>query len=173
MTLQSAQPARAGTVAGSSGSLAPAGWETGAVFPRTAATTLHARLLVGADGVHSLIARRLEVQRPSQRQRKIALVTHMRGIRDLGVYGEMHVGRGRYVGLAPLEPLEIGDLCNVAIVVDEREALRLAGRVATFFDEALRDFPALAPRLTGARRTKDILAISRLAVSARCFSPMG
>jgi flavin-dependent dehydrogenase len=136
-------------------------------------TTLRARLLVAADGVHSMIARRLGVQRPSARHRKIALVTHMRGIRDLGRYGEMHVGRGRYVGLAPLEPPEVGDLCNVAVVVDEREASRLAGRVDAFFDEALQGFPALAPRLAEARRTKNILAVSRLAVSAQRFSAEG
>jgi flavin-dependent dehydrogenase len=167
LALQSAQPTRAGTNGGAAGTIQ--GERTASV----ATTTLRARLLVAADGVHSLIARRLGVQRPSRRQRKIALVTHMRGIRDLGVYGEMYVGRSRYVGLAPLEPPEIGDLCNVAIVVDESEAPRLAGRVETFFDEALCDFPALAPRLADARRTKDILAISRLAVSARRLSADG
>ncbi len=167
LALQSAQPARAGTVAGATGN------SQGERKASLSTTTLQARLLVAADGVHSLIARRLGVQRPSRRQRKIALVTHMRGIRDLGCYGEMHVGRGRYVGLAPLEPTEIGDLCNVAIVVDESEAPRLAGHIEMFFDKALQDFPALAPRLADARRTKDILTISRLAVSARRFSADG
>ena len=136
-------------------------------------TVLRARLLVAADGVHSLIARRLGVQQPSTRHRKIALVTHMRGICNLGLYGEMHVGRGRYVGLAPLEPPEVGDLCNVAVVVDESEAPRLAGRVDAFFDEALQGFPALDGRLAEARRVKEILAVSRLAVSAQRFSADG
>jgi flavin-dependent dehydrogenase len=138
-----------------------------------AAKTLRARLLVAADGVHSMIARRLGVQQMSTRQRKIALVTHMRGIANLGAYGEMHVGRTSYVGLAPLEPPEIGDLCNVAIVVDEREASRLAGKTDTFFEARLREFPALAGRLEGAHRTKPILAISRLAVKARRLSTDG
>ncbi|HEX6778310.1 MAG TPA: hypothetical protein VF099_08925, partial [Ktedonobacterales bacterium] len=131
------------------------------------------RLLVAADGVHSMIARRMDAHRPSTRHRKIALVTHMRGIRDLGVYGELHVGRGLYAGLAPLEPPEIGDLCNVSIVVDERESKHLAGRVEDYFDESLQTFPALAPRLQDARRTKGLLAISRLAVTARRFSADG
>ncbi len=143
------------------------------VAKAASSTTLRARLLVAADGVHSMIARRLDFQRPSTRQRKIALVTHMRGIRSLGVYGEMHVGRGRYAGLAPLEPPEMGDLCNVAIVVDEAEAPRLAGRTEAFFDEGLQRFPTLAPRLDGARRVKSILAISRLANSARRLSTDG
>jgi flavin-dependent dehydrogenase len=143
----------------------------GADAPRTC--LLRARLLVAADGVHSMIARRLGVQQMSARQRKIALVTHMRGIAGLGVYGEMHVGRTSYVGLAPLEPPAHGDLCNVAIVVDEREAPQLAGKTDAFFDQRLREFPALAGRLEGARRAKPILAISRLAVKARRFSTDG
>lgn len=146
---------------------------TSAVSKMALSSTLRARLLVAADGIHSMIARRLDLQRSSTRQRKIALVTHMRGIHDLGVYGEMHVGRGRYVGLAPLEPPEIGDLCNVAIVVDEAEAPRLAGRTEDFFDEGLRGFPALAPRLDGAQRVKPLLAISRLATSAPKISTDG
>ncbi len=85
----------------------------------------------------------------------------------------MHVGRGLYVGLAPLEPPEIGDLCNVAMVVDETEAPRLAGRTNDFFDEALGGFPALATRLDGARRVKPLLTISRLATSARRLSADG
>lgn len=136
-------------------------------------TTLRVRLLVAADGVHSMIAHRMGAHRPSTHQRKIALVTHMRGIRDLGMYGELHVGRGLYAGLAPLEPPEIGDLCNVSIVVDERESKYLAGRVEAFFNESLQTFPALAPRLQDARRTKGLLAISRLAVTARRFSADG
>ncbi|HLW00144.1 MAG TPA: NAD(P)/FAD-dependent oxidoreductase [Ktedonobacterales bacterium] len=175
-TVQTAHPARKARQGTGSAAVphifGPGGDE--AENPAGASTqTLRARLLVAADGVHSLIARRLGVQRPSARQRKIALVTHMRGIRGLGLYGEMHVGRGRYVGLAPLEPPEVGDLCNVAIVVDEGEAPRLAGRVEAFFDEALTGFAALASRLGEAQRTKSILAISRLAVSAQHFSADG
>ena len=169
-TVQTAQPARVARSAGSSAAAVVVDGESQALSSQT---TLRVRLLVAADGVHSLIARRLDVQRPSARHRKLALVTHMRGIRGLGLYGEMHVGRGRYVGLAPLELPEVGDLCNVAVVVDEREAPKLAGHVETFFDEALQGFPALAARLGEAQRAKKILTISRLAVSARRFSGEG
>lgn len=170
-TVQTAQPALVARP--SAGSLSASDASTGERKAPVSPATLRARLLVAADGVHSLIARRLGAHRPSTRHRKIALVTHMRGIRDLGVYGELHVGHGLYAGLAPLEPPEIGDLCNVSIVVDERESQRLAGRVEAYFDESLRTFPALAPRLEGARRTKGMLATSRLAVSARRVSADG
>jgi len=128
--------------------------------------TLRAPLVVAADGLHSLIARRLGLHKPSHRLRRIALVTHMRGISDLTSYGEMHVGYGRYVGLAPLEPTAQGDLTNVAIVVDESEGRQIAGRVAPFFDAALQSFPQLARRLETAHRVKPILTTSRLAVRA-------
>ena len=58
-------------------------------------------------------------------------------------------------------------------MVDEREAPCLAGRVEAFFDEALQGFPALAPRLAEAQRTKGILTVSRLAVSAQRLSAEG
>ncbi len=172
-TARAAQSARSTDGSAAAAQTASAHEDAGAPDAGGAATTLRARLLVAADGVHSMIARRLGVQRPSASQRKIALVTHMRGIRDLKPYGEMHVGRGRYVGLAPLEPPEVGDLCNVAVVVDEREAPRLAGHIDAFFDNALQGFPALAPRLGSAWRAKGILAVSRLAVSAQRFSAEG
>jgi len=128
---------------------------------------LRASLVIAADGVHSTIARRLGLHQPSRRLRRIALVTHMRGISDLTPYGEMHVGYGRYAGLAPLEPPERGDLTNVAIVVDETEGQQIAGHVEAFFDEALRGFPGLTGRLAAARRVKPVLAVNRLAVRAR------
>jgi flavin-dependent dehydrogenase len=170
-TVQTAQPTLVARPTADSPSTSDA--STGERKAPISSATLRARLLVAADGVHSLIARRLGAHRPSTRHRKIALVTHMRGIRDLGVYGELHVGRGSYAGLAPLEPPEIGDLCNVSIVVDEQESKRLAGRVEAFFDESLQTFPALAPRLGEARRTKGMLTISRLAVSAHRISDDG
>ena len=102
---------------------------------------ISARLLLAADGVHSTVARRLGLHETS-RMRKVALVAHMRGIDGMGEYGEMHVAGRRYVGIAPLEPPEIGDLCNVAMVVDEaRDGRNLAGRPERFLLEALETFP--------------------------------
>ena len=100
-----------------------------------------ARLLLAADGVHSTVARRLGLHETS-RMRKVALVAHMRGIDGMGEYGEMHVAGRRYVGIAPLELPEVGDLCNVAMVVDEaRDGRNLAGRPERFLLEALETFP--------------------------------
>lgn len=86
--------------------------------------SMRASLLIGADGVHSLVARRLGLARPSRRLRQVAIVAHVRGIADLGSHGEMHVIAGGYCGIAPLG----GDLANVGMVVP---AARLAGDACT------------------------------------------
>jgi flavin-dependent dehydrogenase len=132
-----------------------------------------ARLLLAADGVHSTVATRLRLHETS-RMRKVALVAHMRGIAGMGEYGEMHVAGRRYVGIAPLEPPEIGDLCNVAMVVDEaRDGRKLAGRPERFLLEALETFPKLRGRLDQAAVTRRTLTISRLNVRAKRLSDAG
>ena len=101
-------------------------------------------LVIGADGVHSTVARRLGLARPSSRLRQVAIVTHMRGVQGLGAYGEMHVAPGGYCGVAPLRD----GLANVAIVVPAPQPRASSargraggpGRVGT--TEGSRDLPA-------------------------------
>jgi flavin-dependent dehydrogenase len=134
---------------------------------------ISARLLLAADGVHSTVARRLGLHETS-RIRKVALVAHMRGIAGMGEYGEMHVAGRRYVGIAPLEPPEVGDLCNVAMVVDEaRDGRKLAGQPERFLLEALETFPKLTGRLGAATVARRTLTISRINVHAKRLSDEG
>ncbi|HET9110675.1 MAG TPA: NAD(P)/FAD-dependent oxidoreductase [Ktedonobacterales bacterium] len=128
---------------------------------------IETRLLVAADGVRSTVARRLGLHVIS-RMRKIALVAHIRGITEMGDYGEMHVAGRRYVGVAPLEPPECGGLCNVAMVVDEaRDGRKVAGKPESFLLDALRTFPALRDRLGSLQVVRHTLTTSRLSVRAR------
>ncbi len=141
------------------------GWR---LTPVGAAEPIEARLLVAADGLHSTVARRLGLHEVS-RMRKIALVAHMRGIRGVGGYGEMHVAGRRYVGVAPMEPG--GDLCNVAMVVDERrDGPHIAGKPQQFLLDALQTFPLLRERLGPLMVERQTLTISRLSVRARRLS---
>lgn len=127
---------------------------------------LHAHVLVAADGVHSTIARRLGLQRPGI-LRKVGLVAHLRGIQGLADYGEVHVAGRRYVGLAPLEPTAVGDLCNVAMVVDEaREGRHLAGHPQAFLLDALESFPRLHGRLSHVTVVRPTLTTSGICVRA-------
>jgi flavin-dependent dehydrogenase len=85
--------------------------------------TLRTPLLVAADGVHSTVARRLGLAHPSRRLRQLAIVTHMRGVKDIGAYGEMHVTPAGYCGVAPLSD----GVANVAMVVPAPGGSAMAG----------------------------------------------
>ena len=130
---------------------------------------LRAAVTIGADGLHSVVARRLGVGRRSRRPRRLALVTHMAGFGRLGDYGEMHVRSREYAGIAPLG----GDLANVAVVVPLERGPEIGGRREAYFLDALRRFPGLAGRIDGARLTKPVLAIGPLAQEARRYSAGG
>lgn len=141
------------------------------LFPVSEAPPVCARLLVAADGVHSTVARRLGLHVAS-RVRKVALVAHLRGISGLTAYGEMHVAGRRYVGLAPLEPSTRGDLCNVAMVIDEgRDGRQLVRqRPDAFLRSALETFPRLRGRAEHATIVRKVLTTSGIRVRARRFS---
>lgn len=134
---------------------------------------LAARMLVGADGVHSLVARRLGLT-VETRMRKVAIVAHLRGIEALSEYGEMHIGCHRYVGLAPLEQNRPDPLCNVAMVVDEqREARALAGKPQEYLLHALATFPRLHDRVSLLTVERPALTTSRICARVRRRSAEG
>ena len=106
------------------------------------ARTIRAKVVVGADGAHSLLAREMGVVRPMPRLQKLALVTHYRMGRS-GPGVTMHL---------PLDGTEaccgVGAACgpegtrNINIVVPQSEAPRMAGRRQAYFEERLRrSFP--------------------------------
>ncbi|HEX9610198.1 MAG TPA: NAD(P)/FAD-dependent oxidoreductase [Candidatus Limnocylindria bacterium] len=104
---------------------------------------------VGADGVRSTIARLVGVERPVRFPRRLGLVAHYSGVDGLTDHGEMHVGAGGYVGLAPVPGGEL----NVGM------ALPLEGRLGSSrsrFEGAIAAIPAVAQRLAGARRVTPI-----------------
>jgi geranylgeranyl reductase family protein len=82
------------------------------VRSRKGRSTLHGRLLVGADGLRSRIAHQLSVAR-HRGTRRVALVAHVEGVPGVCDVGEIHVTRGGYVGLAPVG----NDVTNVAAVI--------------------------------------------------------
>ncbi len=130
-----------------------------------ASSVLNASLIVGADGLHSVVARRLGLARTSRIwPRRIALVAHYENFGDVGDWGEMHVERGvGYVGLASVE----GGLTNVAMVVPRSAAREVSADRTAFFESWLRARPQLAPRLRGATRVTPVLATGPFASHAR------
>jgi len=102
--------------------------------PGRAGEEIRARLVVGADGLRSVVLRRLRLLRRAPRLRKLALTAHVAEIEGLGGRGELHVLSDGCVGVAA-----VGDgTANVTVVVAGAEAGRgVAGRREEHFDRAL------------------------------------
>jgi geranylgeranyl reductase family protein len=113
---------------------------------------IEADLVVGADGVRSTVARVAGVERPVRFPRRLGLVAHYDGDPELADHGEMHVGRGYYVGLAPLP----GGQLNVGM------ALPMDGRTPASerFAAAIAGLPAVASRIAGRERVTPIRGAS-------------
>jgi menaquinone-9 beta-reductase len=122
---------------------------------------LRAQLIIGADGLRSVVARRAGLARASRWPRRIALVTHYRGIDDVGELGEMHVDPAGYMGIAAVGADEI----NVAVVVPISRAADIAVDPTDFLESWISDRPHLAPRFANATRTTPVRATGPFASS--------
>jgi geranylgeranyl reductase family protein len=130
-------------------------------------STAQARLVVGADGAHSIVARTLRLRRPVRWPRRLGLVTHLAGVPWSHDYGEMHVGRRGYVGVAPVGD----DLVSVGLV--RPLPRRRLGPAETALMSALAEYPELAARLRAGRRIEPVRGIGPLAYGVRSCSGSG
>ena len=122
-----------------------------------------ARLVVGADGLRSMVSRRLGLARGVRWPRRIALVTHFEGVRDIGSCGEMHVEADGYVGIA-----DVGHgVTTVALVVPTSRARDVAAGRSAFLDAWLADKPQLASRFRHATRVSPVVATGPFGARAR------
>lgn len=124
---------------------------------------IRARVVVGADGLRSVVATRLSLRRRWPRPRRIGIVGHWEGLAGLDDYGEMHVEHDGYVGMADVG----GGVANVSMVVPAWRAPELAGRAGGFYDEWLRARPQLRQRLRGARRIGSVQVTGPFATRTR------
>ena len=124
---------------------------------------IRARLVVGADGLRSIVARKLGVARRLPWPRRIAFVTHYRGVHGVGERGEMHVEREGYLGIANVGRGET----NVALVVPASRARRLGSDPASYLDAWLRRSSHLADRFVGAERVSKVRATGPFASAVR------
>jgi flavin-dependent dehydrogenase len=126
-------------------------------------TTVNARLVVGADGLRSVIARRLGLTRVSRFPRRIALVTHYAGITGVGELGEMHVERDGYMGIA-----SVGNgLANVAVVIPASRAGELSAGREQFITRWIASRPQLRDRFSTATRATPVRTTGPFASRAR------
>lgn len=124
--------------------------------------TCLARLVVGADGLRSVVARRLGLIRSSS-PRRVAFTAHVADVVGVDGVGELHVSDHGYVGMGPVG----GGVTTVALVLP-LAAVRHAHRDfrAGFFDE-LERFPGLAGRFDGRRLVREVLVTGPFAQWAR------
>jgi len=122
-----------------------------------------AALVVGADGLRSVVARRLGLVRRAVWPRRVAFVAHYRGVADVGECGEMHVERDGYVGIADVGNGET----NVAVVVPARQAREGRATPAELFTSWIARRPHLAGRFAGAERVTPVRAIGPFATRVR------
>ena len=136
---------------------------TGAVV-RTAEglRTISASLVIGADGLRSVVSRRLGLAHQARWPRRVALVAHYRGVAGMGSLGEMHVTRTGYVGLAQVS----GGLVNVALVVPRRLAGTMREGTEAYLERWLAAQPSLAPRFADAQRVTPVRATGPFASRA-------
>ena len=119
---------------------------------------IRARLTIGADGLRSVVARRIGRRRYGAPAR-IAFVGHLQQVDGMGDLAELHVSRNGYVGLNPIgrawasgEPIT-----NVALVVPRARVAAARGRVEAFFYEELERFPGVRGRLRADRLVRRVL----------------
>lgn len=124
--------------------------------------TLHAPVVVGADGLRSIVAR--AAGKVTRGRRRVAFVAHLAGVTDCAPgLAEMHVSGGGYVGLNPIG----AGLVNAAVVVPVRGARQARGRADEFLLASLRQVPELEPRLRHARIERRTMVTGPFAQHAR------
>ena len=124
---------------------------------------VRARVVVGADGLGSVVARRLKLTRRLRWPRRIALVTHYRGVADVGEHGEMHVAPDGYVGIADVG----GGVTTVAAVFPVSRSREISANRTEFLRRWLFDQRRLALRFASAERVTPVVATGPFASYAR------
>ena len=128
-----------------------------------------ARIVVGADGRGSVLARRLGLNQPHPRLRRMALVAYYEGASELRDHGLISIGNGSYCILNP-----VGErLINASIVMDQTSVLPWKGKLDELYDHKLADFPPAMTALRGMRRHEPVRCLGPLAFRASRTSKAG
>lgn len=147
---------------------------TGVVFRHAQQLVeMTSNIVIGADGLRSIVSRRLGLAAHASWPRRIALVSHYRGITGMTSLGEMHVTRDRgYVGLAAVTDTvgdAVGDaITNVAVVMPQSlAATALRDGPEAALEQWMLMHPQLAERMRHATRVSPVLATGPFASRAR------
>ena len=142
---------------------------TGAVIRHGGEThDVRARFVVGADGLRSVVARRLGLAHTSRRPRRFALVSHYSGVQSVGSMGEMFTYHGSYMGLCNVG----GGLTNVGYVVPQRKGATLPAAPHVMTTDFINAHPTLRDRFQSATRVAGVTVTGPFASHAkRAWTP--
>jgi flavin-dependent dehydrogenase len=128
------------------------------------ARALTSRYVIGADGLRSVVGKRLGLTHTSRFfPKRLALVAHYKNVRDVGALGEMHVDHGGYFGI-----VDVGHgLMNVAVVVPISRARDIGEGRTEFLEQWIAARPHLAHRFVGAERVTPVRATGPFATVSR------
>lgn len=134
---------------------------TGVVLDgRRAERRLTARVTIAADGRRSTIAFGLGLARHPARPRRWAVGAYYQNVAGSTTFGEMHVRRGRYIGVAPLP----GGLTNVCLVQPSQPADASLRDPAALLRDVLAHDLLLCERFASARAIAAPVVLGPLAV---------
>ena len=120
---------------------------------------LRCRLVIGADGRHSTIARALGLRKAHPRLRKTGFILRYQGVADPGPYGEVFLAGDSY---CILNPMGNGRL-TLGLVIPAADVSSWPGSPETLIARRLETFPLVGDRLGAAKPLPEIRGISPLA----------
>ncbi len=123
---------------------------------------LDAELVVGADGLHSLVARAVGAAASGGWPRRLGLIAHWQGVDWPEDFGRMLVGRRGYVGVAPLDNRGM-----VTVGLVQRMPVGRLGSATAAFRAGLAHYPELERRLNHGRLCAPVMGVGPLAKRPR------
>lgn len=119
--------------------------------------SIRAHMIIAADGSYSRIARDLGLARLASRPRRWAVGAYFTDVEHASLFGEMHIRRHKYIGVAQLP----GGLTNFCVVTADRHMLRDPLKLLT---DTIRTEPVLTDRFVHARRVVPPVVLGPLAI---------
>jgi flavin-dependent dehydrogenase len=121
---------------------------------------IRAHVTIGADGRRSTLAFSLGLARHPPAPRRWAIGAYYEGADGLSSLGEMHVGGGGYIGVAPLP----GGVANVCLVRPSQPADQALRAPAALLSAELQRDPRLRDRFARARIVQPPVVLGPLAI---------
>ena len=127
---------------------------------------IRARFVIGADGAHSIVAKKLGLAVPPREAPRFALGGHYSGFTDLGPFVEMFVEGSSYFAVNPFDAAH----ANVMVIVRENELSLRKNDVDAFLRERARALSSGSTRFSNLHLDGKRLAVGPLAHATRAIS---